>query len=142
MGAPTEDTIVLGAGMVGVATALALQERGVNVSLVDRVGPGKETSFGCAGVIQAEAVEPYAFPRDIGTLVKIILGRSSAVSYHLNGLPGQMRALSTYWRASHPKLHRQISQTYSDLIRQCTDTHRSEERRVGKECRSRWSPYH
>ena len=22
------------------------------------------------------------------------------------------------------------------------DTHRSEERRVGKECRSRWSPYH
>ena len=23
-----------------------------------------------------------------------------------------------------------------------TDGHRSEERRVGKECRSRWSPYH
>ena len=23
-----------------------------------------------------------------------------------------------------------------------TDDHRSEERRVGKECRSRWSPYH
>ena len=22
------------------------------------------------------------------------------------------------------------------------DVHRSEERRVGKECRSRWSPYH
>ena len=25
-------------------------------------------------------------------------------------------------------------------VRTCT--HRSEERRVGKECRSRWSPYH
>jgi len=24
----------------------------------------------------------------------------------------------------------------------CTDNSRSEERRVGKECRSRWSPYH
>ena len=24
----------------------------------------------------------------------------------------------------------------------CQDIHRSEERRVGKECRSRWSPYH
>ena len=24
----------------------------------------------------------------------------------------------------------------------CTMTFRSEERRVGKECRSRWSPYH
>src|SRR5260221_11318090 len=27
-------------------------------------------------------------------------------------------------------------------IRQVTDRARSEERRVGKECRSRWSPYH
>ena len=24
----------------------------------------------------------------------------------------------------------------------CSEDHRSEERRVGKECRSRWSPYH
>ena len=24
----------------------------------------------------------------------------------------------------------------------CTSSNRSEERRVGKECRSRWSPYH
>ena len=30
------------------------------------------------------------------------------------------------------------------LAAQCTDArvNRSEERRVGKECRSRWSPYH
>src|SRR5207237_6481224 len=25
---------------------------------------------------------------------------------------------------------------------ECREIHRSEERRVGKECRSRWSPYH
>ena len=29
-----------------------------------------------------------------------------------------------------------------DLYGQCADYDRSEERRVGKECRSRWSPYH
>ena len=27
-------------------------------------------------------------------------------------------------------------------LRAAKDHHRSEERRVGKECRSRWSPYH
>ena len=27
-------------------------------------------------------------------------------------------------------------------VRSCTAKRRSEERRVGKECRSRWSPYH
>ena len=31
---------------------------------------------------------------------------------------------------------------YSYLIRRLREANRSEERRVGKECRSRWSPYH
>ena len=30
----------------------------------------------------------------------------------------------------------------ADQVRQAASTQRSEERRVGKECRSRWSPYH
>ena len=29
-----------------------------------------------------------------------------------------------------------------DMVNVENDTRRSEERRVGKECRSRWSPYH
>src|SRR3712207_7100478 len=29
-----------------------------------------------------------------------------------------------------------------DAVIHLDETHRSEERRVGKECRSRWSPYH
>ena len=32
--------------------------------------------------------------------------------------------------------------TKEETIRHCGDAVRSEERRVGKECRSRWSPYH
>ena len=35
---------------------------------------------------------------------------------------------------------RQIGKTW--LIRDEIEKSRSEERRVGKECRSRWSPYH
>ena len=31
---------------------------------------------------------------------------------------------------------------YSDTVKSLGRTTRSEERRVGKECRSRWSPYH
>src|SRR3712207_9175005 len=37
-------------------------------------------------------------------------------------------------------INEQLSDNSSDLVRQATL--RSEERRVGKECRSRWSPYH
>ena len=31
---------------------------------------------------------------------------------------------------------------FDDLVARPAETTRSEERRVGKECRSRWSPYH
>src|SRR5258707_4175961 len=36
----------------------------------------------------------------------------------------------------------QSCRTRSELGEQLPVIHRSEERRVGKECRSRWSPYH
>ena len=43
----------------------------------------------------------------------------------------------------HGNKGRKPATTISDDIRQqIIDTTRSEERRVGKECRSRWSPYH
>ena len=46
------DVIVLGAGMVGVSVALYLQQRGRDVVLADRRGPGEETSYGNSGLIQ------------------------------------------------------------------------------------------
>lgn len=115
--------IVLGAGMVGVGTALALQDRGHEVTLVDRREPGLETSFGNAGVIQAEAVEPYAMPRDLISLFRIALRRGNDIRYHLDALPGQAVALWQYFRASRLDRHRAISADYAYLIRQATNDH-------------------
>ena len=39
-------------------------------------------------------------------------------------------------------LYISISKFYLPKIKNNLDDRRSEERRVGKECRSRWSPYH
>ena len=71
--------IVLGGGMVGVATALHLQCRGWSVALVDRSEPGRETSYGNAGFIQSEMVRPAAMPRDIASLLRIAAGRTNDV---------------------------------------------------------------
>ena len=40
------------------------------------------------------------------------------------------------------KTKRQCSEWEKIFANEATDKGRSEERRVGKECRSRWSPYH
>ena len=37
---------------------------------------------------------------------------------------------------------KELQQAYQQVMKEKTTGYRSEERRVGKECRSRWSPYH
>ncbi len=56
------DVIVLGAGIVGVSTALAARQLGLSVILVDRREPGCETSHGNAGVLSSGSIFPFNRP--------------------------------------------------------------------------------
>ena len=98
--------IVLGAGMIGVSTALQLQRRGWSVVLLDRKPPGRETSYGNAGFIQSEAVRPYPMPRDLATLVAIATGRANDVHYSVSWLPRHLGPSLWYWWHSAPDRHR------------------------------------
>lgn len=53
---------VIGAGIVGVATALWLQRDGFDVVLIDKAGPGEGTSYGNAGVLASCSVVPVTVP--------------------------------------------------------------------------------
>ena len=108
--------IVLGAGMIGVSTALHLQRRDVSVALVDRRGPGEETSHGNAGIIQSEAVEPYSMPRDLPSLARMALGLTNDVRYRLAALPFHAAPLVHYWKNSEPQRFALICKAYGSLI--------------------------
>jgi len=73
--------------MVGVSVALHLQRRGRDVALIDRRDPGEETSYGNAGLIQREAVIPYTFPREFGTILSYAMNNRRDAVYHLSALP-------------------------------------------------------
>ena len=81
------DAIVLGAGIVGTSAALHLAKRGLAVTLVDRRGPGEETSYGNAGVIEGNTLFPHAFPSGFGDLLRIALKQAPEANYHLSFLP-------------------------------------------------------
>ncbi|QFT59493.1 D-amino acid dehydrogenase small subunit [Sulfitobacter sp. THAF37] len=115
--------IVLGAGMVGIGTALALQAQGHAVRVIDRRGPGEETSHGNAGVIQAEARVPYAMPRDWGTLIRYGLGRSNDLRLDALALPGAARALLDYYRHSAPSRLAAAVPHYAAIIGRATEDH-------------------
>ncbi|MEJ8851396.1 FAD-dependent oxidoreductase [Variovorax rhizosphaerae] len=117
------DVLVLGAGMVGTCTALQLARRGHSVALVDRQAPGRETSYGNAGIIQREAVEPYAFPRDWSSVLDAALNRGPDVHYHLGALPAVMPRLARYWHESAPGRYAAIARDYSRLIQHCLSEH-------------------
>jgi len=56
------DITVLGAGIVGICTAISLAEKGLRVRLIDRDAPGQATSFGNAGIISPWSVVPQSMP--------------------------------------------------------------------------------
>ncbi|MFL9999535.1 FAD-binding oxidoreductase [Paraburkholderia dipogonis] len=119
------DTVVLGAGIVGVCVAVHLQKRGRQVALVDRKLPGKETSFGNAGLIQREGVYPYAFPRGLDTLLRYARNQSADVRYHADAILKTAPFLWQYWRNSHPARHAAIAKSYATLIEHCVSEHRA-----------------
>ena len=53
---------IIGAGIVGVASAIWLQRDGHEVVLIDRAGPGEGASFGNGGVLAACSIVPVTVP--------------------------------------------------------------------------------
>lgn len=115
--------IVLGAGIVGVSVAYRLVQRGHEVTLIDRREPGRETSFGNAGIIQREAVEPHAFPSDPRTLLRMLSNRSVDIRYRPAGVAASARPLLHYWRNSLSRRYRRIVPEYASLISLSTRAH-------------------
>lgn len=117
------DVVVLGAGIVGVCSAIHLQDRARRVALVDRRAPGEGTSFGNAGIIERSAVVPYAFPRNLSTLARYARNQSIDLYWDYKGLPGFLPWLARYWRESSPERLAAATHDLLPLIRACVDEH-------------------
>jgi D-amino-acid dehydrogenase len=117
------ETIVLGAGMVGVSVAYHLAQRGRPVLLIDRRSPGQETSFGNAGIIQREAIYPYPFPHDLKTLLRVLPNRGIDIRYRLADMVAAAGPLLSYWWNSFPKRYEKIVPEYASLIALSTQEH-------------------
>ncbi|MGF9562791.1 FAD-binding oxidoreductase [Neorhizobium sp. JUb45] len=119
----TADVIVLGAGIIGVSTAIHLARRGKSVVLVDRRDPGCETSYGNAGLIQREGVAPYGFPQEFRTLMRYALNNRVDAFYHARAMPRVAPFLLRYWWHSNVDRHTLITKAYAPLIEHSISEH-------------------
>ncbi|MEM1075294.1 MAG: FAD-dependent oxidoreductase [Pseudomonadota bacterium] len=112
---------VLGAGIVGICTALSLLERGVPVTLVDRGAPGQETSMGNAGVVSPWSIIPQSLPGTWKSIPKLLFGYGRPLSIDARVLsrmiPWGMRFLR---QGQEPKV-RAVSEAMAHLCGPSTE---------------------
>ncbi len=82
--APNTDApvTILGAGIVGICTALSLLERGVPVTIIDKGPPGQETSMGNAGVVSPWSIIPQSLPGTWKSIPGLMFRGSRPLSIH------------------------------------------------------------
>ncbi len=115
--------LILGAGIVGVSTALHLQARGRNVALLDKNGVGNEASFGNAGLIERTDLLPRTFPRDISEILRYASNSDPRLRYDLANIIALAPWLMRYWHNSNANNVRAIARNISPLFVKCLDEH-------------------
>lgn len=100
--APESPVIVIGAGVVGLSIAIALQGRGLAVTVIDREGPAAGASAGNAGAFAFTDILPLASPGILKKAPKWLLDPLGPLSvppaYALKIAPWMLR----FWRACQP----------------------------------------
>lgn len=94
--------VILGAGGVGIAAALCLQQRGCQTVVIDRKLPASETSGGNAGIVSDSSAVPLNNPTLRSNLGELLLDRGAALRLHAPTVLTHLPWLWQFWRHSAP----------------------------------------
>src|SRR6185295_5160339 len=90
---------IIGAGIVGIATAAYLRHDGHDVTVIDKLPPGEYTSFGNAGILSPGSCVPIAMPGILkkvpGYLTDPLGPLSVRWSYFTRALPWLLRFIGS-----------------------------------------------
>ena len=115
--------VVIGAGIVGVSTALWLLRAGQTVVLLDRGAPGQGTSFGNAGLLASCAVVPVTTPGLIRKGPGYLLNRDFPLFLRWSYLPRLLPFLLRFLSHANDADTRRIAGALVGLIGDSVDQH-------------------
>lgn len=110
-------TIVLGAGVAGLSTALYLQRSGHKVCVIDPLPPASGTSYGNAGLISKDTAVPIALPGMLGKVPGWLMNREGPLVVRPSYLPRALPWLLRWIEASRMQRVLQISDAMRALHR-------------------------
>ncbi len=122
--AEPRDVTIIGAGIIGLASALALQRDGHRVKLIDRLPPGEGTSYGNAGMIQVDACVPIATPGILRQVPSMLLDPEGPLVIRWRYLARLAPWLLRFIAASRPGRVEEISFALASLLDRAWDAYR------------------
>lgn len=105
--------VVVGAGMVGLATAWHLQQEGVEVTVLDRTGVAAGSSWGNAGWLSPALTLPLNDPAILATGIRATLKPSSPVYVPPTADPRLLRFLAGFVRHCTPARWRAAMEVFN-----------------------------
>ncbi|MDF0605936.1 FAD-binding oxidoreductase [Neisseriaceae bacterium TC5R-5] len=112
--------VVVGAGVVGIATALQLRLAGLPVLLLDKGEPARETSYGNAGALAISDVIPLAEPGMWRKLPAWLLDPLGPLAVRWRYLPTLAPWLLRFAAASRPRQVAHLTQALAALLNRAT----------------------
>ena len=114
---------VIGAGIVGISTAIWLQRSGASVILVDRGEPGSATSFGNAGILASASVVPVPTPGILKKVPGMVLNPNKPLFLKWSNLPRLLPFLYKYLRNANSDSVFKISNALSYILYDTVEQH-------------------
>ena len=125
--------IVIGAGIVGVSTAIWLQRSGFEVTIIDQKGPATGASHGNAGILAASSIIPVPNPSLIKKLPFYLLSKDSPVFFKMSYLPKMFPFLISYLSKSNLREVNKYAERMTPLIFDTVCQHKSLAKGTGAE---------
>jgi len=121
----TRHVVVIGAGIVGISTAIWLRRAGVEVTVVDRGAPGTGTSHGNAGVLAACAMVPVTGPGLMKKAPGMLLDSDFPLFMRWTYLPKLLPWLRRYMSHANDADTKRIAQGLIPIVADTVEQHKS-----------------
>lgn len=117
--------VVVGAGIVGVSTAIWLQRDGHDVTLIDREGPASGASFGNGGVLASCSMVPLTGPGLIGKAPRMVFDPNQPLFLKWRYLPRLVPWLIRYLGHANAEDTKRIAAAVNGLVGDSLSEHQA-----------------
>lgn len=120
----SETVTIVGAGMVGICTALSLAERNFKVRIIDKNAPAQGASYGNAGIISPWSILPQAVPGIWKNIPNLMFGRHQVLKTRMSQLPKLVPWGIEFFKNTTPEKVERASEAMSILCGPSIDLYR------------------